>query len=383
MDKNVIDKEIERFMRPTVYTGVKPLFLLVEELPTKEYPGDIIDVVWLHCNDENEGEFTYITKFAVEGKIIDRHYFSPEEMALFRGRLALPTQDNLEKMILHRDLKKEIEEVKSKRNILGKFTQKDLENLVKVMQKEDEVFLFKKAYGEWTDPFYDIDIDAPFEIVEIQEHTAEALQYHLKHPKTGHIEKYSIDKFYAYIIGAKADITGLQLKDESYKIKIETLREEAQTVLLSIEWLELSDKRVKFIKDTLPRHPFDEYFKYVVKGNERKFDVPEKLLKGLELVIEKHMPDLISPIGIHYIPIDNLLYLFHEIIPRQEALLALEVCDVINEPSALLLGLEGQHTLPPKFLVSSTHIAYAYKKFPRFIETCEQYILDDKAKTNK
>lgn len=379
MNKNEMDKAIQEFMHPTVYTGVKPLFLVAEELATKERTGDIIDAVWVHWNDENEGEFSYITKFAVKGEIIDRNYYTREEMEPFSHRLALPEQDNLEKMVLHRTIKKDIEDMKAKRNTLANYIKKDFKSLIKVVDGGEEVFLFKKGYGEWSDPFSDINIDAPYQIMEIEDSDHNGCEYYLKHPKTGVIEKHSIEnKFYAYIVGGRADIAGLQLKDESYKKKLEAMKDEARNVLGSIEWLCLKDSRVKSIKEKLPRHPFDNYFNYVNKGDERKLQPPEDLLEALELIIAKHMPALITPMGIQYIPIDNLLYLFHELIPRADALLALEACDIIHEPSALLLGFDGKREFPPKFLVSVTHIVSAYKKFPRFIEACERYLEENK-----
>ncbi len=379
MDKNEIDKAIQAFMHPTVYTGVKPLFLVAEELATKKHTGDVVDAVWVHWNDEDEGRFSYITKFAVKGEIIDRNYYTREEMEPYKGRLALPEQDNLEKMICHRRVKQEIEEVKAKRNALADSIQKGFKGLSEAVNRSEEVHLFKKGHGEWSDPFNDINIDAPYRIMGVEESALNGGEYHLKHPKTGLVKKYSIEnEFYAYVVGGKADIAGLQLKDESYKKKIETLKDEARDILASIEWLELKDIRIKSLKETLPRHPFDDYFNYVTKGDERKLSPPEDLLKALELIILKHMPDLITPMGAVYIPIDNLLYLFHEIIPRADALLALEACDIVHEPSALLLGFEGKRELPPKFLVPMTHVASAYMKFPHFIEVCERYLSENR-----
>ena len=366
-------------MHPTVYTGVKPLFLVTEELATKKHTGDIIDAVWVYWNDEDERGFSYITKFAVKGEILDRNYYTRDEMEPFKGRLALPERDNLEKMVLHREIKQDIESVKAKRNALANSIEKDFENLSKIVKQGEEVSLFKKGYGEWFDPFNEIDIDVPYTVIKIEESTPQTWKYHLKHPKTGHIKPYSIEnEFYAYIVGGKADIAGLQLKDESYKKKVEELKEEAQKVLASIEWLSLQDPRVKSIKEKLPRHPFEDYFNYVKKGDESKRYPPENMVKALEIIIEKYMPKLKGPMGVQYIPIDNLLYLFHEIIPRADALLALEACDIIHEPSALLLGFDGKREIPPKFLVSVRHVASAYEKFPRFIEACERYLRENK-----
>ena len=375
MNTNATDTIIYEFMRPTVYTGVKPLFLVAEELATKEHMGDIVDAVWLFWKNENGSEFSYITKFAVQGQILDRGFYSKEELEPFKGRLALPNKDNFLKMIKHSDIKQEIEDVKALRNALGRCIKKDFDNLSQVVKKSDEIFLFKKGYGDWFDPFYDINIDVPYQIVETIDSTLGEGEYKLKHPKTGVIKSYLIEnEFYAYIVGVKADIAGLQLKDESYKKKIEELKDKARKVFGSIEWLSLKDPRIKSIKEKLPRHPFEDYFKYVEKGKEAKLDPPENLVKALEGMIENYMPKLKGPMGVEYIPIDNLLYLFHEIIPRAEALLALRACDIIHEASALVLGFEGKRETPPKFLVSVKHVAFVYKKFPSFIEACERYI---------
>lgn len=383
MDKNEIDKAIGAFMHPTVFTGVKPLFLVAEELATKEHTGDVIDAVWAEWSDKSENEFSYITKFAVKGKIIDRSTYSSEEMEPYKGRLALPTYDNLEKVIMHRKLKEEIKAVNVKRNALADVVKKDLDNLAEVLKSNEEVYLFKRWYGEWTDPFYDIDIDTPYRLIEIEEHSSGTLKYHLQHPKTGQIRKYSPEeRFYAYIIGGKAEIAGLQLKDESYKKTIASLKEEARNMMASIEWLALSDPCLTSIKEELPNHPFEEYFNYVKKGDERPLHPPKALLHALEIIIDKHMPALKGPMGIQYIPIDNLLYLLHEIIPRPNALRALEACDVIHEPSALVLGFEGKRELPPKFLVPVSHVAFAYKEFPAFIEACERYLREEGSKSS-
>lgn len=378
MDKNEIDKVIQTFMHPTVYTGVKPLFLVAEELATKEHTGDIIDAVWVHSNDESGGEFSYITKFAVKGKIIDRGYYTSEEMEPFKGRLALPEQDNLEKMVLHREIKQEIEDVKAKRNTLANSIEKDFGGLSKLVKEGEDISLFKKGYGDWSEPFGEINIDAPYQIIAAEERLLGTGEYMLKHPKTGVVEKCLIEnEFYAYIVGGKAEIAGLQLKDESYKIKIAEKKDEARKVLVSIEWLCFKDPRIKSILEKLPRHPFEDYFNYVKKGEESKRNAPENLTKALELIIAKHMTKLKGPMGVHYIPIDNLLYLFHEIIPRADALLALEACDIVYEPSALLLGFDGKRETPPKFLVSVSHVACAYEKFPSFIEACERYLAEN------
>ena len=373
MDKT--DEVIDKFMHPTVFTGVKPLFLVAEELATKEHMGDIIDAVWVDWDEDAKDEFSYINKLAVRGKIIERNYYTAEEKEPFKGRLALPDRENLEKMALHRAIKQEIDEVKAKRYALSNSIEKDLDVLAQILSVGKEVSLFKKGSGDWRDPFNEIDIDAPYELVESSLDDGE---YMLKHPKTGVIEKYDIkNEFYAYVVGAKADIAGLKLKDESYKKTIESLKDEERSVLASIEWLELKDPRLQSIKDKLPRHPFEDYFNYVKKGSERELHPPENLIKAIELIVAEYMPKLNGPMGVEYIPIDNLLHLFHEVIPRADALLALEGCDIIHEPSAVVLGIEGKRELPPKFLVSIYHVADAYKKFPQFVEACERYLSEE------
>ena len=375
MDKNETNTLMEKFMHPTVFTGVEPLFIVAEELATQEHIGGVIDAVWVHWDDDKKNEFSYITKFAVEGKILDRNYYTSEEMEPFKGRLALPQTENFEKLVLHRTIKEEIEEIKTQRDNLADPIEKDFDTLSTLLDKEMEVSVFKKGYGEWYEPFHEIDIEIPYRIVWPEDALLEADEYMLKHPKTGGIRKYQIKKdFYAYILGGNAEISGLRLKEESYKRRIGELKNKARDVLASIEWLSLDDPKVTAITQMLPSHPFDNYFNYFEKGKERKLSPPANLLKALEIIIEEHMPKLKGLLGIEYIPIDNLLYLFHEIIPRPEALVALEACDIIHEPSGLLLGYEGKHVIPPKFLVHVTHVVEAYKKFPSFIETCEKYL---------
>ena len=375
MNKNETDKFIETFMHPTVFTGVEPLFIVAEELATKEHIGSVIDAVWVHWDGANKNEFSYITKFAVEGKIIDRGYYTPEALEPFKGRLALPNKDNFEKVFLHRSIKEEIEDIKAKRDALGDFVEKDFDDLDKFVEEGKEVSVFKKGFGDWIDPFYEIDIDMPYMIVSPGDSVLEAGEYMLKHPKTGRTEKYLLKKdFYGFIVGGRAEISGLRLKDESYKARVETLKVEAREVLTSVEWLSLNDPRVTAITENLPRHPFDDYFPYVKKGSERKVSPPENLIQALEIIIEEHMATLKGPLGIEYIPIDNLLYLFHEIIPRADALVALEACDIIHEPAGLLLGYDGKRTMPPKFLVSVKQVADVYKRFPSFVEACERYL---------
>lgn len=373
MDKQEVENAITEFMRPTVYTGVEPVLLVAEELATAHRVGEITDAVWVHWEDEDEVVFSYITKFAVEGEITRRSYYDAEEAKPFRNRLALPDKHNLEMTISHRAIQQEIKELKGKRGALADVIHSGLDGFIEAVSEGKEVFVFKTRHGDLNDPFSDIDIDNPYQVIEKADNASNA--YHLKHPKSGKIEEHTVDEeFYGYMAGSKADIAGLLLKSESFKRKIEALEADAKEVMKSIEWLDFSDPRIQAIRKKLPRHPFDDYFKYVDKGGERKLQPPKELVEALKIIIAKHMPEYIGPMGVEYIPIDNLLYLFHAIIPRAEALRALEACDIIHEPAGLLLGFEGKRKLPPKFLVSVTHVASAYKKFPAFIEVCERYL---------
>ena len=377
MDKNDIKKKIEEFMHPTVFTGVKPILLIAEELAVEGSTGDVIDAVWVNWTDETKGLFQYITKFAVKGEIKHRNYHTLEDIKPFGDGVALANQENLEKMAHHRFVKQEIKETEVKRSTLRELIQTDFENILELLEKKEELFLFKKYNGDWSDPFSDIRIDLPFQVIKQEEETLSEGEYYLKDLKTGRVHKHSLEKdFYAYIVGSKADIVGLELKNESYKKKIQTLTDEARTLFRGIEWLTLKDFSIKSIHEKLPQHPFDNYFNYVKRGQEKKVKVEERFVKALELIVTKHMPKQVTPVGIEYLPIDNLLYLFHEVIPRAQALVALESCDVIHEPSGLLLGFDGKRETPPKFLVSLVHIVSAYGKFPAFIEACERYLRD-------
>ncbi len=316
MDKTEIENAVKAFMHPTVFTGVDPILLVAEELANAQHTGDITEAVWAHWDDDNEGVFDYITKFAVEGTITRRSHYTPEELEPFRDRLALPGKDNLEKTVLHRAIKQEIKELKGKRSALVDEIDKGLDGFNEAVAKNSEVFLFKKRQGDWKVLFSDIDIEHPYQVIEKADDSDAKGHYRLKDPKTAHIEAHSVDdSFYGYIVGSKADIAGLQLKSESYKKKIDALEEEAKKIIRSIEWLNLSDPRIKTVVEKLSRHPFDDYFKYVKKGEERKLKAPEKLVEALRIIIEKHMPQKSAPMGIEYIPVDNLLYLFHAVIP--------------------------------------------------------------------
>jgi len=234
-----------------------------------------------------------------------------------------------------------------------------------------EVYLFEKKDGDWeSDLFSSFDINAPYKLVSVVEKSSQ-LQLHLKNPKTGNIQEYALPaEFYGYFIGSKADISGLKMKSQSYLTSIESLEYDARKIIKKIDWLDLEDISLKNVLDKLPKYPFEEYFNYVKKENVRKMDISEVLVEKLKSLILKHMPENDTPIGMEYIPIDKLLYLFHAIIPRAEALVALEVCDIVYEPPALVLGFKGKHQLPPKYLVPISHVASAYQQFPSFIEAC-------------
>jgi hypothetical protein len=171
-----------------------------------------------------------------------------------------------------------------------------------------------------------------------------------------------------------ADMTGLKLKSESYRQTILALETRAKEAIRAIDWLELDDPRLNRVLQDLPRHPFDEYFRYVPRHAIRQLSPSKTLLEALERMVTQHMPDLLSPTGEGLIPIDNLLYLLHQIVPREEALRALESCDVVHEPSGIVLGHSGQRQSPPKFLVPLSHVAVAYERFPAFIESCRHYL---------
>lgn len=374
MHKNSVDELMATFMNPTVFTGVKPLFIVAEELQTLEHTGGVVDAVWVHIEDENKTEFSYITKFGVRGKILDRAYYSEEEKAPFKGRLALPVRENFEKLSAFYAIKEKVNEVKSKRHALSHHLQKDFTAVGNLLAEGKEIFCFKYAEGDWKDPFFNIDMDRPYAVEVSDQSDQERGRYRLRHP-AGQVQKYTLkETFYGYIVGSRAEIDGIKLKDESYKQQIRHLREEAREALVSMEWLSLSDERVQALVNLLPEHPFESYFKYVKKGDERQVNPPKHLLKALEIMVEKHMTSLKGPMGVHYLPIDNLLYLLHEIVPRADALEALKSCDIIHEPPAIILGFEGKREAPPKFLVTAAQVVEAYQHFPRFVEACERYL---------
>ncbi|MDF1879195.1 hypothetical protein JHD46_06010 [Sulfurimonas sp. SAG-AH-194-C20] len=181
------------------------------------------------------------------------------------------------------------------------------------------------------------------------------------------------DKFYGYLIGSLADISGLKLRDESYSTGIVSLKNDAKTIIKKIQWLDINDSSVEEVLVNLPKHPFEDYFYYVKKEDVRHIDVDKDLVDTLNKIILTYIPENNNPLGMEYIPIDKLLFIFHMIIPREEALRALQSCDIVYEPPAMVLGFSGEHQMPPKYLVSISHVADAYKQFPDFMSVCENF----------
>ena len=370
MNESKVDNAIEEFMHPKVYTGVKPILLVAEELVTAKQIGDIVEAVWVGLDSSEE--FRYISKFAVNGKIFLKKYHNEDEREAFYGRLALPNKNNLKNTVIHREVREKIKVLKSKRSDLLDEVNRSFYGISDNSIENQEVYVFEKKDGDWEKEFFsNFDINNPYKVVKILGNPSK-FELHLQNPRTGEIQEHSLlDKFYGYFIGSKADIDGLKMKSESYLKNIESLQNDAKKCMKEIEWLDLDDTLIQEIVSKLPQHPFEEYFNYVKKENVRKVDVSDELVHKLEDIILKHMPENNTPLGMKYIPIDKLLYLFHEIIPRNEALLALESCDIVYEPPGLVLGFEGKHQLPPKFLVSISHVASAYQQFSSFIDACK------------
>lgn len=378
MEQFELSQAIENFMRPTVYTGVRPIVLVAEELATEQGVGQVVEAVWVGVNSGKE--FSYISKFAVSGKIVLGKYYQAHEMEPFRGRLALIDEENLENAVLHRNCVEKIKELKSKRGALLNAIEKDFNALLNVSEQNKELYLFEKKHGDWKEElFSDLKIKAPYKLVRVEKNSTD-LHLYLKNPRTGKTEKYlNADKFYGYFVGSQADITGLELKSESYLTSIVSLQNDAKTIIKDIKWLDLDDPRIQEIVESLPKHPFEDYFRYVQKEKVRNIHVPETLVESLKKIILKHMPENDSPLGMEYIPIDKLLYLFHMIIPRDEALSALEMCDIVYEPPGMVLGHGGERKLPPKFLVPISHVAHAYQQFSSFMSVCREFS-DDKVR---
>jgi hypothetical protein len=373
MEQFELNKAIEDFMHPTVYTGVKPILLVAEELATQHGVGQVVEAVWVGINSEKE--FSYISKFAVTGKIILGKYYQQDEMEPFHGRLALINSENLKNVVLHRNAVEEIKQIKSKRAALLTQIEKDLGGLSDLYLQNKELYLFEKKDGDWKEElFSDLNINAPYRVVDIEKESTE-LHLYLESPKTGKTQKHlNADKFYGYFVGSQADIAGLKLKSESYLKRIISLQNDAKMIIKKIEWLDLDDPRIQEISENLPKYPFEDYFHYVKKEKVRNLQVPRELVDSFKAIILKHMPENDSPLGMEYIPIDKLLYLFHMIIPRDEALSALEMCDIVYEPPGMVLGHGGERKLPPKFLVPISHVAHAYQKFPSFMSVCRDFM---------
>ncbi len=375
MDQFEVNKAIEDFMHPTVYTGVKPVLLVAEELATEHGVGQVVEAVWAGINSDKE--FNYISKFAVSGKIILDKYYRQDEREPFRGRLALASRDNLEKVVLHRNCLEEIKLLKAKRAQVLDQIRRDFDDLHRICSDDEEIYLFEKKDGDWEEEFFsDLNINIPYRLIDCQKNE-NSLQLHLHNPKLGRAKKYpNTDRFYGYFVGSQAEIAGLKLKSESYFTRIVSLENNAKKLIKAIEWLDLEDARIKTAIEKLPQHPFEEYFRYVKKDDVRRVDVSEALVETLKKIILKHMPENNTPMGMEYIPIDRLLYLFHMIISRDEALVALESCDIVYEPPGVLLGYGGERKLPPKYLVPIRHVAHAYQRFPSFMSVCEGFVDD-------
>lgn len=367
-----ISKAIEDFVHPTVYTGVKPIFLVAEELATEHRVGDIVEAVWIGINSSKE--FSYITKFAVSGKITLGKYHQADETELFRGRVALVNDKNLENVVLHRNTLAQIKELKIKRAKLLDEIKRDFNSLFNLFLEKKELYVFEKKSGEWDQElFSDLDINTPYRVISLDKKSTE-LHLYLENSKRGESKKHlNSDKLYGYFIGSLADLAGLKLKNRSYAINISSLQNDAKATIKRVEWLELNDLHVREITQKLPKHPFEEYFKYVKKENVRKLDVSSSLVEILKKIILKHMPENNTPLGMEYILVDKLLYLFHMIISRDEALHALEMCDILYEPPGIILGYSGEHKSPPKYLVPISHVAYAYQNIPNFMTLCGSF----------
>jgi len=375
MEEFNFSEAIEDFMHPTVYTGVKPLFLIAEELPTAFKLGQVVEAVWLNINSTTE--FHYISKFAVSGKIILKKYYEPDEMEPFYGRVALINDANLENAMLHRNTLANIDELELKRFALLDEIEKEFDNLLDLYVEGNELYLFKNKDEEYDEELFSaLDINTPYKVVHVEKKST-GVEVILHNSKTDKTKTYlNTDDFYGYFVGSQAEISGLKLKNASYLESIKSLKNDTKKIIKKIEWLELDDSHIKEISQALPKHPFEEYFHYVKKEDVRHVDVSDELVETLKKIILKHMPENDTPLGMEYIAIDKLLYLFHMIIPRDEALSALEMCDIVYEPPGVLLGYGGDRKLPPKYLVPITHVASAYQRFPSFMSVCKNITED-------
>jgi len=372
MEQVDIHNAIENFMQATIYTGVKPILLVAEELVTDKGLGQVVEAVWLGINSSKE--FSYISKFAVSGKIILGKYYEKDEMEPFRGRVALVNTQNLEKVVLHKDIISRIKDIKSKRAELLDSIEKDFDKLEELYKQDKELYLFKSKDGDWEEEFFSyFDIDSPYKVIGIEKNVSD-FRLHIKNIKTGVNQEYTkLNQFYTYFVGSLAELNGLKLKSESYLASIVSLEAKAKKIIQEIEWLDLDDPQIQAISQSLPKHPFENYFPYVKKEDVREVQVDDALVESLKSIILKHMPENNTPLGMEYIAIDKLLYLFHMIISRDEALEALKSCDVIYEPPAIILGHGGERKLPPKYLLSIRQVASAYEKFPSFVSICKEF----------
>lgn len=372
LDKIEIDKAIETFMHPVVYTGVKPILLVAEELVTENQVGNIVEAVWIGLNSNEE--FSYISKFAVTGKVFLTKYYTQDEMQAFSGRLALPHNKNLQNVVIHKAMVQEIKELKAKRGALLHDITRGFGDIADIHLNNEELYIFEKKNGDWQkELFSDFDINIPYKVVNIVEKPS-GVQLQLENSRTDKTLEYSSsDNFYGYFVGSLAEIAGLKMKSQSYLKSIESLEHDAKMTMKKIEWLELEHPAIQNISKELSKYPFEEDFNYVKKENIRKVSVAEELVDTLKDIILKYMPENNTPLGMEYIPIDKLLFLFHAIIPREEALAALESCDIVYQPPAMVLGHQGKHQLPPKFLVPISHVASAYQRFEFFMDTCKHF----------
>lgn len=370
MDGSEIDIAISKLMHPSIFTGVKPIVLVAEELVTQKSVGTISEAVWIAIDSKED--FSYINKVAVLGKINLRKYYQQSEIEPFCGRVALAQKNNLTNAALHKKALEDIKELESKRSTLFGEIHWGFKDFLDLDIENQEVYLFKKKDGNWEEEFFcDFDINTPYRLRKVVEKSPK-LKLLLQNSRTQKTKEYYVeDTFYGYFIGSKAHIAGLKLKSESYLKSIISLQNQARDAIKAIQWLDLDHSSIKDIAIKLPKYPFEEYFNYVKKENVRKVNVSDKVLKVLKAIILKHMPENDTPMGMEYISIDKLLHLFHVIIPRAEALLALESCDIVYEPPAILLGYEGKRQSSPKYLVPISHVANAYKQFEAFIDLLE------------
>jgi len=259
MEEFNLSEAIEDFMHPTVYTGVKPLFLIAEELPTAFRLGQVIEAVWLNINSPTE--FNYISKFAVSGKIILQKYYEPDEMEPFKGRVALINDANLENAMLHKNTIADIEELERKRFALLDEIEKEFDKLLDLYIEGKELYLFANKYEEYDEElFSDLDINTPYKVAHVEKNSTE-LKVILHNSKTDKTKTYlNTDNFYGYFIGSNAELVGLKLKNESYLASIKSLKNDAKKIIKKIEWLELDDSRIRKISQTLPKQPFEQYF---------------------------------------------------------------------------------------------------------------------------